>query len=205
MQSFHSRLIRLIFGLFLYALGIDFTINAAIGYEPWDVLHSGIAQHIGWTIGSASIGIGFLAGIAALLLGEKIGLGTFLNMFLIGLFMDLILRLNILPLSTGIFSGLFMLTLGLFIIALASYFYIGSGFGAGPRDSLMVAIRRRLGIPIGAARILIEASATLIGWALGGQFGFGTLLSAVMIGFCIEIVFRLLHFDPTVIEHDTFF
>ena len=96
-----------------------------------------------------------------------------------------------------------MMILGLYIIALGSYFYIGSGFGAEPRDSLMVALKRKTGLPIGLCRGMIEVSAVLIGWILGGLVGVGTIISALAIGFCVQSTFKILRFEATTIQHET--
>ena len=203
MKQFLFRVARLIAGLFLYSLGIVFTIQANIGYAPWDVFHAGLVKTIGVTMGMASIFVGFAIVIIVVLLGEKIGLGTVLNMLLIGAFLDMILMPSIIPLAAGFVSGVFMLAVGLFIIAFASYLYISSGFGAGPRDSLMVAITRKTKLPVGVCRAVIETAAVVIGWFLGGMAGVGTIISAFGIGFCIQIVFRLLKFDVAAIMHET--
>lgn len=96
-----------------------------------------------------------------------------------------------------------MMFAGLFIISLASYFYMGSGFGAGPRDSLMVALERKTGLAVGLCRGIVEGSAVLLGWLLGGPVGLGTVLSAFGIGFCIQVVFRSLGFDARTVQHET--
>lgn len=92
---------------------------------------------------------------------------------------------------------------GLFIISFGSYFYIGSGFGAGPRDSLMVALQRKTGLPVGLCRGILEGSVVLIGWLLGGPVGIGTVIAAFGIGFCIQIVFAIMKFDATSVKHET--
>lgn len=203
MKSFINRFSRLILGLFLYALGIVITLNAQIGYAPWEVFHVGLAKSTGMSIGMASIVAGLVIGVLAIVLGEKLGLGTLLNMFLIGVFLDFILNFHWIPSASNIAIGIVMLILGLFIIALASYFYIGSGFGAGPRDSLMVALTRKTKLPIGLCRGFIELLAVIAGWRLGGMLGIGTVISALAIGFCVQITFKLLHFDTTTIAHET--
>ncbi|MDF2656479.1 MAG: hypothetical protein K0R19_2953 [Bacillota bacterium] len=204
MKEFFIRLLRLLFGLFLYAFGIVVTLNAHIGYAPWDVFHVGFAKTTGISIGTASIIAGAVIGIVAVLLGEKLGLGTILNMVLIGIFLDLILRLSIIPQAGNFVLGTIMLIIGLFIIALASYFYIGSAFGAGPRDSLMVALTRKTKLSVGVCRGTIELLAVFAGWMLGGMVGFGTILSAFAIGFCVQTTFKLLKFDAGEIQHETF-
>jgi uncharacterized membrane protein YczE len=203
MKFFYTRLLRLIIGLFLYALGIVVTINAHIGYAPWEVFHVGLAKTTGLSLGTASIITGLVIGVITILLGEKIGLGTILNMVLIGIFLDIIISWQIIPVVDNFLLGLLMMLVGLFIIALASYFYIGSGFGAGPRDSLMVALTRITGLPVGICRIIIELLAVFIGWRLGGMLGIGTIISALAIGFCVQTTFKLFKFDATAVKHDT--
>ncbi|MBN2898431.1 MAG: hypothetical protein JXO44_06635 [Clostridia bacterium] len=203
MKQFYIRMLRLIFGLFLYAVGIVITLNAHIGYAPWDVFHVGFAKMTGISIGTASIIAGAVIGILALFLGEKLGLGTILNMFLIGIFLDLILALQILPTATNMLLGIMMLIVGLFVIAFATYFYIGSAFGAGPRDSLMVALTRKTNMPVGICRGIIELLAVVVGWRLGGMVGIGTIISALCIGICVETTFKLLKFDTTEVQHET--
>jgi len=197
------RLIRLIFGLFLYALGIVVTLKAQVGYAPWDVLHVGLAKTTGLTIGLASILVGILVVAVAFFLGEKLGIGTILNMILIGVFLDIILQLNVIPAMDKFIWGVIMLIVGLFIISLATYFYIGSGLGAGPRDSLMVALARRTKLSIGFCRGTIEVIAVVVGWKLGGMAGIGTVIAALAIGFCIQITFRVLKFDAKEVDHQT--
>ncbi|MHB0858697.1 MAG: YczE/YyaS/YitT family protein [Anaerolineae bacterium] len=197
------RLLRLILGLFLYALGIVFTLNAHVGYAPWDVLHVGFAKTVGLSIGNASIVVGVVIVLVTVLLKEKLGLGTMLNMVLIGVFIDLILEVRLVPTAESLALGIIMLIVGLFIIALASYYYIGSALGTGPRDSLMVALARKTRLPVGACRGIIEVVVVLVGWRLGGMLGVGTVVSAFAIGFCIQITFKLLRFDPTAVRHES--
>lgn len=202
MKQFLIRFLRLILGLFLYSLGIVVTMNANIGYAPWDVFHVGLGKTTGISIGTASIITGIVIGIITVMLGEKLGLGTILNMVLIGIFLDMIMAFHIVPVLNNTPIGIIMLIAGLFIIGLASYFYIGSGFGAGPRDSLMVALTRKTGLPIGVCRGSIELIAALLGWILGGMLGIGTVISALLIGFCIQTTFKLLKFNATMVNHE---
>jgi len=204
MKTYIFRFLKLNFGLFLYGLGIVVTMKGNVGYAPWEVLHSGISQTLGISIGLVNTGVGMIIVVIVCLLGEKIGLGTIFNMFMIGLFMDLILKSNIIPLMHNFWLGSLVMILGLFIISLGTYFYISSAFGAGPRDSLMVTITRKTGFPVGLCRGILEVSIVIIGWFLGGMVGLGTLLSAFSIGFCIQITFKVLRFDPTLVNHESF-
>jgi len=203
LRNFWLRFAKLMFGLILYGLGIVMTMKANLGFAPWDVFHQGTANVFGMTIGSASIAIGLIICIIVALAGEKLGLGTILNMLVIGVVVDTTLFLDIIPTMNGWIRGVAMMMAGLLVISLASYFYIDSGFGAGPRDSLMVVLERKTHLPVGVCRAMVEGSAVLVGWFLGGPVGFGTVLAAFGIGFCIQLVFFLLKFETTKVQHET--
>lgn len=203
MKSFINRFTKLILGLVLFSIGIVMTIQANIGYAPWDVFHAGFANQAGITIGIASIIVGVVICVIIFLLGEKIGLGTLLNMILIGLFLDAIMYFNLIPKASSFLVGILMIIIGMFVISFGSYFYIGSGFGAGPRDGLMVGIRRKTHLPVGVCRVMIELSAAVIGYFMGGLIGLGTVISAFTIGICIQTTFDFLKFDSTQVKHET--
>ena len=203
MKNYLVRLMSLLLGLFLFAVGIVLTMKANIGYAPWDVLHSGISALTGISFGTVSILVGGLICFIVVAVGEKLGLGTILNMVLIGAFIDVLLDSNLIPTLHGFLLSLIVMIAGLFVISFGSYFYIKAGFGAGPRDYLMVVIRRKTHLPVGVSRGLVEGSAVLLGWALGGPVGGGTVLAAFGISFCIQTVFSLMKFESTSVQHET--
>jgi uncharacterized membrane protein YczE len=204
MVNFIKRFIKLMVGLFLYSLGIVITMKANIGFASWEVFHKGISNISGISIGQVSIIVGLIICGVVLLMGEKLGVGTILNMLFIGIFIDLLIDLNFIPGVNTYTAGIIMLLAGILIIAFATYFYIDSSFGAGPRDSLMVAVERKTGLEVGVARGIIEVSVVFIGWLLGGPVGLGTILAAISFGFFIQLVFKLMNFDAAEIEHETF-
>lgn len=203
MKTYVSRFIKLISGLFICALGVVLTLKANIGYAPWDVFHAGTSKITGIQIGTASIIVGLAALLLAASLGEKPGIGSVLNMILIGVFINCILAADLIPLSGGFITGSLILIAGLFAISLGTYFYMDSSMGSGPRDSLMVALKRKTGLSIGICRSFLEFAAALIGWRMGGLLGIGTIMAAFLAGFCIQITFKVVGFDSTSIKHET--
>lgn len=193
----------MLFGLFLFGLGIVLIIRTNLGYTPWDVFHAGLANITILTLGTASIIVGLVILIALVITGEKLGLGAILNMLLVGIFIDVLMIPGLIPEMNTLLSGSIMLIVGLFAISFGSYFYIGSGFGAGPRDALMVVLTRVTKIPVGICRSALEIIVTIAGWFLGGLVGIGTIVSAIGIGFCIEITFKVLKFDVTSVKHES--
>ncbi|NTW05091.1 MAG: hypothetical protein HGA27_03095 [Peptococcaceae bacterium] len=203
MRSYLKRVGDLIIGIVLFSAGIVLTMKANLGYAPWEVFHQGLGERISLSIGNASILTSFVICIIVVLMGEKLGFGTILNMVLMGVFIDGLLLLDFIPQMQGLLSGILEITIGFFIIAFGSYFYIRSGFGAGPRDSLMVAFERKSNLSVGLCRIIIESSAVLIGWIFGGPVGIGTVIAAFGIGLCVQIVFTLMKFKATDVKHET--
>lgn len=201
-QLYLSRVFQLTWGLFLFAFGVAITINAQIGYAPWDVFHAGLAKTTGISIGNVSIIVGIFIGLLYIFLGEKVGLGTIFNMVLIGIFLDIIISLHIIPIANNFIWSIPMLVVGIIIIAIGTCFYMKTGLGSGPRDGLMVALSRKTGLPIGICRGMIEISVVTIGWKLGGMVGIGTILAAFTIGFWIQVIFKLFKFDATKVKHE---
>lgn len=203
MKSLFTRLIYLFAGLFLFALGIVITIKANIGYAPWEVFHVGLAHSAGFSIGVASIIAGVVIAAIVTAFGEKLGLGTIFSMILTGVFIDLIIMINIIPMAESFLVGLIMLIVGLFVVSIGSYFYIKSAFGAGPRDNLMIVLNRKTRLPVGVCRSIVELAVTLVGWLLGGMVGIGTVVSVVIIGFCIQVSFAIFKFNAASVQHET--
>ena len=194
-------LVRLFVGLFLYAVGIVFTINANLGLSPWDVFHQGISKLSGITMGQASILSGLVIVILDWVLGEKVGLGTIFNMLFIGIFMDLLMLNHLVPIFNNMIARVIMMLLGMFIIGIASYFYIGAGLGSGPRDGLMVSLTKKTGKSVRFVRNCIEFTVLVVGYFLGGTVGFGTLIMVIGGGYFVQFAFKIFKFDVKKVQH----
>lgn len=203
-NNYVKRTIRLIFGLFLYALGSFLSIQANIGLAPWEAFSMGWAYLTHISYGNIVVITSFVIIAIDFAFKEKIGFGTILNAILIGKFVDLIQFVNIVPLMTNFWHGILMLLLGQVAICVGSYFYIGASLGCGPRDSLMVALGKRMPkVPIGAIRGLIEGTVLIIGWLLGAKVGIGTVISVFGIGLILQFTFKILRFDVKNIKHES--
>lgn len=197
-------LVRLILGLFLFAVGIACTVVPALGLAPWDSFHMGLHFHTGLTFGQASILVGAILLVIVSLFGEPLGFGTVLNVFFIGYVLDIIMRNELFPFDSNWIYRLFLFFMGMVIIAVGSWLYIGAGMGAGPRDGLMLTVMRKTGLRVAVTRILIEGTAAFGGFLLGAPLGLGTILIFLFIGPIVGIWFRMVHFDPNHITHKTF-
>ncbi len=194
-NTFARDFLRIQIGFMLFGLAITLMIRGNIGTSAWAVLEVALAQRIGISIGTMTVLMGFFVLTGAVLMREKMGWGTLGNILSIGPWEDLWLSIipsveKNLPLQIG------MLLLAIFIMGLASAIYIGVDAGAGPRDSMMLAIKRTTGISIRAARAIIEVTVVTIGFFLGGPAGFGTLAYALLVGPSVQWGFKIFKVQP---------
>lgn len=172
-------------GLIVMSLGITMTIKGqVIGTSPWDVFHIGMFKQFGLTIGTWSILVGlFIVCVTSLYLKRIPKLATFLNMLLIGSFIDLF---NWLLPSTEIFAfEMTYFVLGFFVMSIGCALYIAASLGEGPRDTVMMIIASK-GYSVKTGRMVMEVAAGSIGWLLGGPVGAGTIILALGTGYVIQ-------------------
>jgi len=192
--SLPVRLVALFGGLLLFGLAIVLMLESGLGLPPWDVLHQGIARHTPMTLGVASIAVGIVILAVAWIAGQPPGLGTVANAVVIGAAIDLLGAIDAIDRlsEAGLPARIAMLAAGVLLFGVGSAFYIGAGFGAGPRDSLMIALSRRTGRRIGLVRATMEITVLVSGVALGGVAGVGTLTLALLVGPVVELAFWIL-------------
>ncbi len=191
------RLLQFAVGVAFCAVAVWLTLQVALGLSPWDVLHAGLADATGMSFGTALILVGLaVLGVSAAL-GVRPGIGTLVNQVVVGITLDRLLAtrwLDALP-HAPVPARLAVLVGAVALLGLGCAMYIGSGFGAGPRDSLMLACYQR-GVPIGPARCVIELSVLVVGWLLAGPVGVGTVVIALGLGPAVSAGFRLIGQEP---------
>jgi uncharacterized membrane protein YczE len=199
-----KKLLRIFPAMFLYGLGVYFSIQANIGLAPWEAFNSGCSSAIGISFGDFVMFSGLVILAIDVLLKEKIGIGTVINTILIGKVVDFLQFFRLMPKVQNFYAGVAVLFIGQFIICFATYLYISAGLGSGPRDSLMVALGKRLPrVPIGAVRGLLEGTVLLIGWRLGAKVGLGTVIAVVSISLIMQFTFKILHFQVREVRHES--
>lgn len=168
------------------SLGITMSIKGQmVGTSPWDVLHVGLFQNFGLTIGTWSILTGLLIIVStSLVLKEWPKLGTWLNMLLIGMFIDVFNWM--LPSTEVVALQIMYFVVGVFILSFGCGMYIAPNMGAGPRDTLMMLLVEKFGGTIKSARMGIEVLVTILGWLLGGPVGVGTVIIALTSGYIVQ-------------------
>jgi uncharacterized membrane protein YczE len=174
------RIGQLIVGLFLYGFAIAVMVRATVGVGPWDVFTQGVALKTGLSFGLLTNIIGALVLLLWIPLRQRPGVGTVLNVFLVGPSAEV--GLALVPAPDQLWARILLFAAGLVLLAVASGLYIGARLGPGPRDGLMTGLNTRFGVPIWLGRTIVEVSVLAVGWILGGNVGFGTVAFALFIG-----------------------
>jgi len=179
-----KRLLQLYVGLTLYGISCGMYMHTGLGADPWDVFHLGVAQTLSANVGTVMIVTGALVLLLWIPLRQRPGLGTLSNVVVLGL--AAAAALAVMPPLTSLTARWLMLAAAIVLNAIATVMYICAGFGPGPRDGLMTGLHRRTGWSLRLIRTSIEVTVLLIGWALGGNFGPGTIIYALAIGPMIQ-------------------
>lgn len=171
---------QLALGLVLYGVAIGLMIRAEVGLDPWTVFAQGSSIVSSIPIGLMTVLIGIVVLLLWIPLRQRPGLGTVLNVIVIGPVIDLTLLLMETP--DPLWARILVFAGGLALLAVATGLYIGAGLGPGPRDGLMTGAHARFGWPIWAVRTGVEVTVLTTGWLLGGTVGLGTVAFALLIG-----------------------
>lgn len=183
------RLLQLYIGLALYGVSSALLVRGGLGLEPWGVLHQGLAERTGLTIGVVSIIVGAAVLLLWIPIRQRPGLGTVSNVFVIGIAMDGTLAL--VPDARGLAVQIPVLIGGIVLNGVATGLYIAARFGPGPRDGLMTGLHRVTGRSIRLVRTAIEVAVVATGFVLGGTVGVGTVAYALAIGPLAQLFLRV--------------
>jgi uncharacterized membrane protein YczE len=184
------RLVQLYLGLALYGVSMALFLRSQLGNMPWDVLHQGIERFVPVSFGTITIATGVLVLLLWIPLRQKPGLGTVSNVLVIGVVVDLALRVVGEPSHLAV--RIAFLVAGVVLNAVATACYIGARFGPGPRDGLMTGIVAKYGWPVRRVRTVIEVTVVAVGFALGGTLGIGTVVYALAVGPLVHPLLPLL-------------
>lgn len=185
------RLTQLVIGLWIFGASIALVLRSNLGMSPWDVFHVGITRQVPLSIGTVSILVGIVVLLLWIPLKQWPGLGTVLNIFVVGVAIDTTLWLVPGISQAGAVGWALrgaLLVVGIVLNGLAGAMYIGSQLGPGPRDGLMTSLSGLTGWRIGVVRTSIEVTVLVLGWLLGGPVGLGTVAYAVAIGPLVQLM-----------------
>ncbi len=193
---FWRRLAKLNLGLALLGYSIALMLDANVGLGPWNVFTVGITNLIGITFGQATQVIGFVVlAISVFLTRTRPGVGTILNMLIVGPWIDLFRAIPAVPSADVWVWGALQFGVGVVLCGLATGLYITAQLGEGPRDGLSLGVARVFRVSVRVARLGLEVLVLLSGWLMGGPVGIGTVAFAFGIGPMMQFFMRVFRED----------
>ncbi|WP_231635180.1 membrane protein YczE [Luteipulveratus halotolerans] len=194
------RLTQLMIGLTLYGVAMAMMVRATLGLDPWDVLHIGLVEHTGLSMGTLVIIVGFAVLLLWIPLRQWPGLGTVANAVWIGVATDA--ALGVITAPDAQWARTTLMVAAIVVNAIGGALYIGSQLGPGPRDGLMTGLHARTGLSLRLVRTSLELTVLAVGWLLGGVVGVGTVLYAVLIGPLVQLFLPwcTVRLDPAQVE-----
>ncbi|MER7078650.1 Uncharacterized membrane protein YczE [Saccharopolyspora kobensis] len=191
------RLVQLLVGLVGYGTALTFLVGSALGASAWAVLAEGLSVRSGISFGLATSLTAVVVLLCWIPLRELPGLGTVLNVVMVGAAADV--AALFVPAPTSLPQQVGYLLLGVLMLTFFDAVYLGARFGSGPRDGLMTGAVRLSGKPIWMVRTAIELVVLAAGWLLGGTVGVGTVLIALAMG---PLVQQFLRFTTVRLKSD---
>lgn len=205
-KIYGRKLGRILFGFTLISFAVLLTKQSQC-LSPWNVLNDGVSCAFAIPLGQASIWVGAAILLLDILAKEKLGFGTVLDILAVGWITDLLFwingKLDLIPRVDSLPLQVVFCFVALWFNAFGIYFCVSAAMCGGPRDTLYIYLKKKLPIPIGICKLLLEAAACLSGWLLGGEVGIGTLVSVLLGGPILQYVFRLFQFRAAEIRHES--
>ncbi len=183
------QMVRLLVGLTIFGGGEALLIEAHLGNTPWTVLSQGIGKRTNLSVDVATFFVGLAVLACWAIVRERPGLGTVCNAIVIPIAMRF--SLEALQTPHAMWARSLVMIGGVLAISFGCGLYISAHLGPGPRDGLMTGIHTRTKIPIARVRLAIEAAVFVVGWALGGVIGVGTVCFALFVGPLVARFLRL--------------
>ena len=194
------RVVLLLAGLCVAHLGVTLFLQSDLGSDPFNVFVQGLFRGIPWpafaamTHGRTHLLVSLVI-LLVLLAADRsyVGIGTVLCMALGGPIIDV----YTLWLSPVIHGGLplplrlALLVAGCVILAFGMTIVIRSQAGTGPNDLVAVVLSDKLRKPFGPVRIGVDLTFALVGLALGGVVGLGTVICAFLVGPAAQLFFPI--------------
>lgn len=182
--------VLLILGLAIFGLGEAILVTAGIGASPWTVFAEGVSIVTGWRLGTATFIISVVVLILWIPLKQVPGIGTILNAIIIALVLEYVRPF--LPTFETYIANAALALVGVLVTGFGGAIYLIANLGPGPRDGLMTGLQAVTHRPIALVRTFLEVTVVVIGWALGGTLGLGTVFFALGIGPAMAIGMQVL-------------
>jgi uncharacterized membrane protein YczE len=192
MTEKHRRIIMTVFGVLIAGFSVGMFNFSAFGMDPFQVLSHGIWMHTPLAYGTLYTILNLLMLIFIFFIDrKKIGLGTIINIFLLGYVVQFSSWLfeTLIP-QPGLIIKIVFLVIGILIISFGSSLYFIGDLGVSTYDAVALILSEKKVARFQYCRIGSDLICTIIGLLLGATVGIGTVVTAFFMGPVIELFNR---------------
>jgi len=167
--------------------GVACLLDAALGSDGYSTLISGLTKASGLPFVVVNVGMGIVLIAVAWGRGTRPGVGTVVQMVVVGATVNVLLPL--LPTPTGLGPRFAELAAAFVLLSVGVAGYLASHTGAGPAEAAAISFDPPL--PFKWSYTVLQAVSAVGGWSLGAAVGPGTLLVSVCVGPTVDLVTHL--------------
>lgn len=186
--SLSRRLVQLVLSCVVLGAGVACLLDAALGSDGYSTLISGLSTTSGLPFVVVNVGVGVLLIAVAWSRGTRPGIGTVVQMVVVGATVNELLPL--LPTPTALGPRFVELGVAFVLLSLGVAGYLASHTGAGPAEAAAISFDPPL--PFKWSYTVLQAASAVGGWALGAAVGPGTLLVSIFVGPTVDLLTRAL-------------
>lgn len=179
-----KRVVMTVAGVLLSGFAVGMFNASAFGMDPFQVFAHGVCGHTSISFGTFYMLLNLLMLVGVFFVDRsKIGLGTFINIFLLGYMVDFSTWIwNRGPFTDSVLSRGGLLAAGVLLLCMASSLYYVGDLGVSTYDAIALCISQRKQWKFFLVRVTCDLLAAVTGFVLGAVLGVGTLVSAFGMG-----------------------
>ena len=192
MSEKYRRVVMTVFGVLTAGFSVGMFNFSAFGMDPFQVLAHGISMHMPLGYGTFYSILNLLMLIVIFFVDRrKIGLGTFINIFLLG---------YVVQFSSWLFDSwmpnpslgikLLFLIIAVVIMCFGSSLYFTGDLGVSTYDAVALILSEKKVARFQFCRIGSDFICTVCGYLFGATVGIGTLITAFFMGPVIAVFNR---------------
>lgn len=179
-KNYIKHLLILSLGAFILGIGCVFFVQSMLGADAMTTFSQGLSVVLPFTLSQCYIGLNFTMFVIAVIIDRhQVGLGTLVFPIISGqvinIFIQWIPELYGFYAIIGFIIGLVLIALGVAIAAKVSC-------GKSPNDAMNFALMNLFKQKYNVIRGIVDALMLIVGIALGGTWGLGTVIAVLCVG-----------------------
>ena len=185
------RTAMLLLGCVVLGTGVALLLAADLGSDGYSTFVNGLTLTTGASFWIVNLVVGVVLVALAALRKVRPGIGTVVQVVLVGVTVSVVLDLLTTPDALG--WRLALLGAAFPVLAAGIALYLGSHTGAGPAEAAALAWDPP--VPFRWSYSVVQGGGALGGWLLGATVGIGTLAVIVLLGPAVDLAARVMRVD----------